>query len=117
MVRVGLLTGSGTDSHQGWRGSVKARHLVMAIRDHFGQPSERAAAAQAHEAVRLEKIRAIVSHPGSSDDKVEAVAQAAGRTPAAVDETGERWAVSVITCNRMQVCSGSSVEQFETENQ
>jgi hypothetical protein len=82
----------------------------MAIRDHFGQPSERAAAAQAHEAA-LEKIRYIVteSHPGSSADKLEAVAQAAGRAPPSVDDAHERWAVAVITSNRIQVCSRPSM--------
>jgi hypothetical protein len=79
---------------------VKALYLVMAIRDHFGQPSERAAAAQD----ALDEIRNIVNeaHPGSSENKVHEVAQVAYRTPVA-ETSEERWVVSIITTNRIQV--------------
>jgi hypothetical protein len=98
---------SGPTRVQGWKGSVKARHLVMAMRDHFAEPSQRAAAAQA---AALEKIRAIVdaSHPGTSSEKVGEVADAAGELAsraAEIDADEDNWALSHIKINRVQVRS------------
>jgi hypothetical protein len=36
-------------SHQGWRGSVKTRHFVMALRDYFQEENSKSADGEPHE--------------------------------------------------------------------
>jgi hypothetical protein len=72
----------------------------MAIRDHFGQPSERAAAAQ--EALSEKRRIQNEAHPGSSADIVEEAQPVADKIPV-VDTEEDRWAISTILTNRIQV--------------
>jgi hypothetical protein len=69
----------------------------MAIRDHFGQPSERAAAAQ--EALGEKRRIRNEAHSGSSANIVEEVQPVVDRIPV-VDTEEDRWAVSTILTNR-----------------
>jgi hypothetical protein len=98
-----------TNSIQGWKGSVKARHLVMAMRDHFGESSQRLAAVAAQAVTKLEEVRCVVdpSHPGTSSEKVREVQDAVGGpqgTRTAEKNTEEdEWALSFTKINRFQV--------------
>jgi hypothetical protein len=87
----------------------------MAMRDHFGDPDQRQAAAAAHAAAKTEKSRSIEdqSHLGTSSDEVGEVQNAVGSQQAAqaaaeagIDE--DDWTFSFIKINRIQVCHFSS---------
>ncbi|KAI1787462.1 hypothetical protein LXA43DRAFT_1029206 [Ganoderma leucocontextum] len=77
----------------GWRGSVKARHLVMALRDHFAEGS----------CAALAVIRDITSNPRetSASQVVDEIANIANRVdPNASEE--DQWALEYITVLRIQ---------------
>jgi cell division septation protein DedD len=103
-----------TNSIQGWKGSVKARHLVMAMRDHFGESSQREAAVAAQAATKLEKGRFVVdpSHPGTSSEKVkeaqDTVGGPQGTRTAEKNTEEDEWALSFIKISRFQVRSFKS---------
>ncbi|RPD68326.1 hypothetical protein L226DRAFT_527321 [Lentinus tigrinus ALCF2SS1-7] len=81
----------------GWKGSVKAKHLVMALRDHFAEGSHAALAA----------IRVITqqkkdgSDPAAAAQAMEEIADIASRAdPHASPE--DEWALQFITVLRIQ---------------
>ena len=78
---------------QGWRGSVKAKHLVMALRDHFAEGSRAA----------LAVIRDITSNSSETpaSQVVDEIANIANRVdPHASEE--DQWALEYIAGLRMQ---------------
>ncbi|KAI0699900.1 hypothetical protein C8T65DRAFT_296564 [Cerioporus squamosus] len=81
----------------GWKGSVKAKHLVMALRDHFAEGSHAALAA----------IRVITQEkkdggdPAAAAQVIEEIADIANRTdPHTAPE--DEWALQFITVLRVQ---------------
>jgi hypothetical protein len=93
------------NSIQGWKGSVKARHLVMAMRDHFGEPSQRVAAAQAA-ALEKTSLHPDASHPETSSEIQKEAADDMGKeAPWAVEMTAaeDDWALSLIRVHSVQV--------------
>ncbi|RPD69596.1 hypothetical protein L226DRAFT_575426 [Lentinus tigrinus ALCF2SS1-7] len=77
----------------GWKGSVKAKHLVMALRDHFAEGSHAA----------LTAIRVLIQqkdggeHPATSEQATEDVANIGNRL-----DPEDEWALQFITVLRMQ---------------
>ncbi|RPD72434.1 hypothetical protein L226DRAFT_154051 [Lentinus tigrinus ALCF2SS1-7] len=81
----------------GWKGSVKAKHLVMALRDHFAEGSHAALAA-----IRvITQLKKDGSDPASAAQAMEEIADIANRTdPHASPE--DEWALQFISVLRIQ---------------
>ncbi|KAF9041891.1 hypothetical protein BDZ89DRAFT_1034712 [Hymenopellis radicata] len=75
----------------GWKGSVKARHLVMALHDYFTERKQHAVHDQDH---ALTQIRQIAQDTTSADTKVQEITQVAQQAPdMAVDDL---WALDLL---------------------
>ncbi|RPD68335.1 hypothetical protein L226DRAFT_346944 [Lentinus tigrinus ALCF2SS1-7] len=81
----------------GWKGSVKAKHLVMALRDHFAEGSH--AALAAIRVITQEKKDGI--DPAAAAQAMEEIADIANRTDPHASP-GDEWALQFITVLRIQ---------------
>ncbi|KAF9041886.1 hypothetical protein BDZ89DRAFT_1059909 [Hymenopellis radicata] len=81
----------------GWKGSVKARHFVMALHDYFTERKQHAVNDQDH---ALTQIRQIARDTTSADTKVQEITQVAQQAPdMAVDDL---WALEYVNVFRVQ---------------
>ncbi|KAF5347531.1 hypothetical protein D9758_014525 [Tetrapyrgos nigripes] len=79
----------------GWKGSVKAKHLAMALRDHFAEGSDAAALAAIHDITTTTK-----SDSDSAAQTVEKIAEIARSAESSSME--DKWTMQFITVGRLQ---------------
>lgn len=93
-------------TRQGWKGSVKARHLVMAMHDYFSEQNHQAMSPS--QETTLDRIQGITddANQESASEKVEEIAKLAKqrppieRSPAEIAEAG--WALRYVNVFRVQ---------------